>query len=467
MAENLDNMKNMDNKNDEYVKYWEIAKYKMIPHFAIWKEIINEGPRVITKGDGVYLWDVNNNKYIDGMSILWVVNVGHNRKEIIEAMYEQLNKISYVSLFGGYYHEKALELSELLTNILGMEAVFFSNSGSEAIETAIKLAKQYHYLKGNPNKYKIIGRWHSYHGVTYGALSLSGIRQNRIFFEPLVPGFLHFEVPYCYRCPFNSSYPECNLRCADDLERLIEYEGAKTIAAVVVEPVMSALGSVYAPDIKEYYNRIYKVCKENDILLIFDEVNNGFGRTGKLFAYEHTGIKPDMFVFGKGITSGYAPLGATVVSKEIAEIFKDWMFMHGYTFGGHPASAAAAIANINIIINEKLYENAHNMGFYLKERLEELREFDIVGDVRGIGLHYSIEYVSDKNTKKPISSKFWVAAKIEKELLKNGVYLARASVDRTYIAPPLIINKDQIDFIINALKKSIYKVQQEFFSLKK
>jgi diguanylate cyclase (GGDEF)-like protein len=216
---------------------------------------------------------------------------------------------------------------------------------------------------------------------------------------------------------------------------------------------MSALGSVYAPDIKEYYNRIYKVCKENDILLIFDEVNNGFGRTGKLFAYEHTGIRPDMFVFGKGITSGYAPLGATVVSKEIAEIFRDWMFMHGYTFEGHPASAAAAITNINIIVNEKLYENADNMGNYLRERLGEITEFDIVGDV--IGLHYSIEYVSDKNTKKPISSKFWVAAKIEKELLKNGVYSARASVDRTYIAPPLIINKDQIDFIINAIKKSI------------
>lgn len=174
-----------------------------------------------------------------------------------------------------------------------------------------------------------------------------------------------------------------------------------------------------------------------------------------------------MFVFGKGITSGYAPLGATVVSKKISEVFKDWMFMHGYTFGGHPASAAAAIANINIILNEKLYENAHNMGLYLKEKLQELMEFDIVGDVRGIGLHFSIEYVADKLTKKPISSKFWIAARIEKELLKNGVYLARASVDRTYIAPPLIINKEQIDFIVSALKKSIYKVQQEFFSFKK
>jgi len=445
--------------------YHEIASKRLIPHFALWKEIEKYGPRIISKGKGVYLWDIDGNQYIDAMSILWVVNVGHGREEIINAMYEQMQKINYVSLFGGYHHEKALELADLICSILPVSSVFFSNSGSEAIETAIKLSKQYHYVNGNPQKYKIVGRWHSYHGVTYGALSVSGIRQNRNFFEPLVPGFIHFDVPYCYRCPFNQKYPECNLRCADDFERLVENEGPKTIAAVIVEPVMSALGSVFAPDIKEYYRRIREVCDKYDIILIFDEVNNGFGRTGKFFAYEHTGVVPDMFVLGKGITSGYAPLGATAVNEKITSVFKEWMFVHGLTFGGHPISSAAAIENIKIIKNEKLYENADKMGHYLGERLKEMLEFDIVGDVRGIGLHWSIEYVDDKKTKKPIPSKFWVAAKVEKELLKNGVYLARASVDRTYIAPPLIINKDQIDFIIDKLKKSVYEVQKEYKSL--
>lgn len=445
-------------------KYYEVASHRLIPHFAIWKEIEKYGPRIITKGKDVYIWDIDGNKYIDAMSILWVVNVGHGRQEIIDSMYEQMKKINYVSLFGGYHHEKALILADLLCSILPVESVFFSNSGSEAIETAIKIARQYHYVTGNPQKYKIIGRWHSYHGVTYGALSVSGIRQNRNFFEPLIPGFCHFEVPYCYRCPFNQSYPGCNLRCADDFERLVENEGPKTIAAVILEPVMSALGSVFAPDIKEYYKRIRNICDKYDIILIFDEVNNGFGRTGKLFAYEHTQVKPDIFVLGKGLTSGYAPLGATAVTKKISDVFKDWMFVHGFTFGGHPISSTAAIENIKIIRNERLYENSEIMGQYLGKRLQELYEFDIVGDIRGIGLHWSIEYVDDKKTKKPISSKFWVAARVERELLKNGVYLARASVDRTYIAPPLIINKDQIDFIIEALKKSIYVVQKDYRS---
>jgi len=444
-------------------RYFSIASKRMIPHFALWKEIEKYGPKIITKGKGVYLWDIDGNKYIDAMSILWVVNVGHGREEIINAMKEQMDSINYVSLFGGYTHDKALELADLLCSILPVDSVFFSNSGSEAIETAIKLARQYHYIRGNPQKFKFVGRWQSYHGVTLGALSVSGIRQNRNFFEPLVPGFVHFEVPYCYRCPFNVVYPECNLRCADDFERLVENEGPKTIAAVIVEPVMSALGSVYAPDIKEYYKRIREVCDKYDILLIFDEVNNGFGRTGKMFAYEHTDVIPDMFVFGKGITSGYAPLGATAVNEKISQVFKDWMFVHGYTFGGHPISSVAAIENIKII--QKIYPNAEVMGKYIFERFQELYEFDIVGDIRGIGLHWSIEYVDDKKSKRPIPSKFWVASKIERELLKNGVYLARASVDRTYIAPPLIITKEEIDFILQALKKSIYAVQKEYKNL--
>lgn len=442
--------------------YKRIARDHFVPHFGMWSELAEEGPKLIVKGKGMKLWDIHGKEYIDGMSILWVVNVGHGREEIIEAMRQQAEKISYVSLFGGYAHEPALQLAEKLASILpgDLNHVFFAGSGSEAIETAVKIAKQYFHVIGEPKRYKIIARWESYHGVTYGALSVAGIRQNRNFFEPLVPGFLHFNPPYCYRCPYKLNPNTCSLQCVDELENLILAEGPKTIAAVVIEPVMSAIGSLVPP--KDYLKRVREICDKYGILLIFDEVNNGFGRTGRMFAMERWGVIPDMVTFGKGITSGYAPLSATVISDKVFEPFKKWMLMHGLTFGGHPVSTAAALKNIEIIERERLWENADKMGEYLGERLKELLEFDIVGDVRGIGFHWTVEYVANKETMERIPGKFWVAARIEKEMLKRGVYLARASVDRTYIAPPLIATKEDIDFIVDKLKESVAVIQDQF-----
>lgn len=450
----------MSDKGWEYYK--DVAVKHFIPHFGMWTELNEEGPRVLVKGEGMKVWDIHGKEYIDGMSILWVVNAGHGRREIIEAMYKQAQEISYVSLFGGYAHKPALELAERLASMLpgDLNHVFFSGSGSEAIETAVKLAKQYFSVTGEPKRYKVIARWESYHGVTYGALSVAGIRQNRNFFEPLVPGFLHFNPHYCFRCPYKLKPESCQLQCVDELENLILAEGPKTIAAVVIEPVMSAIGSLVPP--KDYLKRVREICDKYGILLIFDEVNNGFGRTGKMFALQHWGVIPDMITFGKGITSGYAPLSAVVVSDKVFEPFKKWMFVHGLTFGGHPVSTAAALKNIEIIEREKLPENAAKMGEYLGKRLRELMDLDIVGDVRGIGFHWTVEYVTDKKTYRRIPGKFWIAARIEKEMLKRGVYLARASVDKTYVAPPLIAQKEHIDRIVEALRDSIETVQKQF-----
>lgn len=438
-----------------------MAKSHLFPHFFFMKEMREHGPKVITKGDGVYIWDEHGNKYLDAMSILWVVNAGHGRKEIINAMKEQLEKIEFVSLFGGYANEPSVKLAKKLSDITpgDLSVTFFVSGGSEAIESAIKLARQYHQLNGQPGRYKILSRREAYHGTTFGALSVSGIYANSAAFEPLLPGYFHYFPPYCYRCEYCLSYPVCNLLCVDTIERMIEAEGPKTISAIVTETVQSTLGSIVPPP--DYFQKLRKLCDKYGILLIIDEVNNGFGRTGKMFAIERYGIVPDMMTFAKGITSGYAPLGAVIARQYIADKFSEWMFVHGITFGGHPASCAAALANIEIMEKEKLPDRSEEMGKYLLGKLNELRDLPLVGDVRGIGLHTTIEYVADKVTKKKIPTKQWIAGKVEGKMWEKGVYLCRASVDKTYIAPPLIIEREQIDEIVAALKESINEVAKE------
>lgn len=442
----------------------EMAKKHMFPHFFFMKEMHEKGPKIITKGDGVYIWDEKGNRYLDAMSILWVVNAGHGRKEIINAMKEQLEKIEFVSLFGGYTNEPAVRLAKKLALITpgDLSVTFFVSGGSEAIESALKLARQYHQLNGQPGRYKVLGRKEAYHGTTMGALSVSGIHANSAAFEPLLPGYFHYFPPYCYRCEFNLNYPSCNLYCVDAIERMIESLGPKTISAIVTETVQSTLGSIVPPP--DYFQKLRNICDKYGILLIVDEVNNGFGRTGKMFAIDRYGIVPDMMTFAKGMTSGYAPLGAVIAREKIAEKFSEWMFVHGITFGGHPVSCAAALANIDLLEREKLPERAEEMGKYLLSKLEELRELPLVGDIRGIGLHTTIEYVADKSTKKRIPTRQWVASKIESKMWEKGIYLCRASVDRTYIAPPLIIEKEHIDEIVKALKESIYEAAQELSS---
>lgn len=433
----------------------EIAKSDVLPHYAFVKEIREKGPKIIVKGKGAKIYDIDGKEYIDGLSILWTVTIGHGREEIIEAIKEQIEKISYASLFGGYFNEPAIKLADKLAKITPstLQTSFFISGGSEAVESAIKFARQYWAYKGLPNKKKIISRREAYHGVTYGALSATGLRIYRQPFEPLLPFFLHVSPPYCYRCDFNKNPETCNAECAKQIGDLISYEGAKTVAAIIMEPVMSAAGALVPP--KKYFEKVKEIAKENDVLIIADEVINAWGRCGDLFASNIFDLEPDIMVFGKGITSGYAPLGAIIVKKELFEVFIENMFVHGHTFGGHCLSTVAALKNIELIESEKLYLRAKEKGEKLGNLLKELQKHKRVGDVRGIGLHWAIEYVKNKETKERIPSNVRFAMRVEEAAYKRGLYLCRASVDKTYIAPPLVIEDKDLEKIVEILDESI------------
>lgn len=442
----------------------QAIKEHLWPHYAFQSEIREKGPKVLVKGDGAVLWDIEGREYIDGHSILWVVNVGHGRKEIIQAMAEQGENISYASLFGGYSNEPAGLLAKKLAEITpgDLWVSFLVSGGSEAVEAAVKIARQYQILKGFPQRFKIIARKESYHGATLGALSCTGLRVYRTSFEPLLPGFVHVPPPYCYRCEFDLEYPSCNIQCVKAIEEAIIWEGPKTVAAVIAEPVMSAAGALVPPP--EYFPRLREICDHYGVLLIIDEVLNAFGRTGKMFAIERYGIVPDIMTLAKALSGGYAPIGAAVTRKEIFEAFNDYMMMHGITFGGHPISCVAALKNIEIMERENLPQKGEEMGKELGKLLQPLKRHKMVGDIRGIGLHYALEYVLDKNTKARIPGDQRVAARVEELCWKKGLYLCRASVDKTYVAPPLVVTYDQLQRIVEILDQSISEVEREIFS---
>jgi adenosylmethionine-8-amino-7-oxononanoate aminotransferase len=436
-------------------------KDNLWPHYAFQKEIREKGPKVLVKGEGAILWDNMGKEYIDGHSILWVVNVGHGRKEIVDAMAEQGQKIAYASLFGGYSNEPAGVLARKLEKITpgDLSVAFLVSGGSEAVEVAIKIARQYQMLKGYPQRFKVIARKESYHGSTLGALSCTGLRIYRTGFEPLLPGFIHVSPPYCYRCEFNLEYPSCDVQCVKAIEEAIVWEGPKTVAAVIAEPVMSAAGALVPPP--EYFPRLRQICDHYGVLLIVDEVLNGFGRTGNMFAIERYGVVPDIMTLAKAMSGGYAPIGAAICRKEISDAFQDYMLMHGITFGGHPIACVAALKNIEVLQREGLPERGAQMGAELKKMLESLRKHQMVGDIRGIGLHYAIEYVMDKDTKARIPGNQKVAARVEELCWQKGLYLCRASVDKTYVAPPLIVTREQLQRIVEILDDSIGRVEKE------
>lgn len=445
--------------------YDNIKKESLQPtlwhHYTSMKEVVEKGSKVIVSGDGAIIRDFEGKEYIDGLSMLWVVNVGHNRREIVEAMKEQMDLIGYASLFGGYSNVPAMLAASKLKEIApeGLNRVFFVSGGSEAVETAIKMSRQYFQVKGQGGRYKIIARKEAYHGVTLGALSATGIRVYRQPFEPLVPGFHHVSAPYCYRCEFNKEPGSCNLECAEAIAQAIEWEGPKTVAAVILEPVMNALGAIIPPE--GYFRRVQEITRQYGVLLIIDEVVCAFGRLGAMFASEIFNIHPDMIVLAKGLTSGYAPLGAVLVKEELGQAFDDYMFIHGLTFGGHTLSTTATLKNIDVIQSEDLAQQSRVMGNYLIQGLQTLKKYRTVGDIRGMGLLTAIEYVADKNTRKKIPGNVRFAFRVEQLAWDRGLYLCRASVDKTYVAPPLVVSREQINKIIDILDESIGLAEKE------
>jgi adenosylmethionine-8-amino-7-oxononanoate aminotransferase len=413
----------------------------------------------IVRGEGARIFDVNGRSYLDGLAGLFVVQVGHGRRELAEAAYRQASELAYFPIWS-YAHAPAIELADRLAHYApgDLNKVFFTTGGGEAVETAWKLAKQYFKLVGKPMKHKVISRSIAYHGTPQGALSITGIPDAKKYFEPLVPGAHKVPNTNFYRAPEHGDDLEAFGRwAADQIEMAIEMEGPDTVACVFLEPVQNSGGCFPPPP--GYFQRVREICDRHDVLLVSDEVICAFGRQGTMFACDKFGYVPDIILCAKGLTSGYSPIGAVLVSDRIAEPF--WSgtdyFPHGYTFGGHPVSAAVAMANLDIFEREGI--NAHvlqNEGAF-RATLDKLRDLPIVGDVRGDGFFYGIELVKDKATKETFTaqeSEYLLRGFLSRALFENGLY-CRAD-DRgdpvVQLAPPLIVGQAEFDEIEQILR---------------
>lgn len=433
------------------------------------KEIETEGARVVVEADGWWLTDDRGRRLIDGFAGLWCVAVGHGRSEIADAVHHQMQTLEYFTTFHGQSHPRAIELAEKLCSMFpaecGLNHVMFSSGGSEANETNIKLVRLYWAMKGEERRNTIVARHHGYHGLTIATMTATGIMPMRWNFGPEAPGFAHIAAPYCYKCELGLSYPACKLACADQLDDLVKRMGAKTIAAFIAEPVIGAGGIIPPPD--DYFAHIREICDRYGIVLIVDEVVTGFGRTGTMFGFERYGVRPDVVTLAKGITSGYQPLGASVVSDEIYETISAGLpprmpISHGFTYAGHPTCCAAALANIDIIEREHLEANAAAVGAWLMERLRErIGPMASVGDIRGTGLMIGIELVADKETRRGFAMPHSACARVEAEAWERGLYVRAMGTEVIGIAPPLTIDRACADQIVEILAASIAAMEAD------
>lgn len=427
-------------------------------------------PTVLVRGEGSRVWDQDGNEYIDGLSGLFAVNVGYGRREIVEAISAQLNDIAYVSPFS-FPSLPLIDLSARLAAISPTgprSRVFLTTGGSDAVETALKIAKAYQRRRGFADRNKIIARRVSYHGTSMGALSVNGVTSIRNGFGPLVPGARHVPLPYRYRCDYCALHSGCRGVCVDEVERLIEFEGPETIAAIIMEPVQNSGGAIVSPP--GYLQHIRQICDHYGIVMIVDEVICGFGRVGDWFGSTAMGVSPDIITTAKAMTSGYAPLGAAIVRDTIADVFISDndadKFMHGITFGGHAASCAAALANLDIIEREHLLERSREMGAYLMRELEAaVGDHPNVGEVRGMGMFMAVELVRDRATRESLAEErlmVWLS-----DQLKQRGLICRAD-DRLepviQLAPPLILTREEADRCVRIVTEAVHALGRKLGS---
>lgn len=418
---------------------------------------------IIERGEGVWLWDVNGNRYMDGLSSLWNVNVGHGRRELADAAAEQMSRLAFNNSYTGFANPPSIQLAKRIVDLApgDLTAVFFTSGGGESNESAFKMARYYHAVRGKPEKFKIIARDDAYHGVTTSAMAATGMSIYWENFGPRTPGFFHALAPNPYR--LGDGDPEaCAQQALDSIEEIVEKEGADTVAAVIAEPIQGAGGVIIPPP--AYLRGLRELCDRHDLLFITDEVITGFGRTGRWFGMEHTGIQPDIMSFAKGVTSGYIQLGGIVISAKLRETLAaqpiSTRWMHAYTYSAHAAACAVALANIDLIEREGLVENAARMGERLAAGLRTIGELPIAGDARSFGLLGRVEVVADKQTKQPFEASQGVGNRIIAALRERGV-ITRNRNDVICIAPPLCINEEEMDFLLNALRGSIEQVTRE------
>ncbi len=418
-------------------------------------------PLIFSGGHGAILIDDQGREYLDGLSSLWNVNVGHGRRELAEAAFAQMTSLAYASSYVGFSNHPAIQLAARLVQLAypNMSGVYFTTAGAESNETAFKMARFYWKVRGRPDKVKVISRTHAYHGVTMAAMSATGLPAYHRMFAPLVPHFVQIPAPYPYRWPAGA---DCGLEAAQLLEHAILGEGPETVAAFIAEPVIGAGGVIIPP--ATYFPRVRAICDRYEVLFIADEVITGFGRTGRWFALEHWGTHPDIVTFAKGVTSAYLPLGGVIVSRPIhqaiADAPSDMRFMHAATYSGHPTCCAVGLANLDIVEREGLVARVAEVGKEFLAHLKTLEELPAVGDVRGLGLLGGVELVREKRTKEPALG---MGAKVLREARRRGLVTRIRSGsggpnpigDTICLAPPFVTTSAQIGQIVRILRESI------------
>jgi taurine-pyruvate aminotransferase len=446
--------KNETSKSQVWIeKDREYIWHHMTPYAA------SQNPMIVSRGEGPYVIDEDGNRYLDAMSGLWCVNLGYSQKELAEVAFEQMIEMPFYPL--SHSHKPAIQLGEKLNQWLnGKYRVFFSNSGSEANETAFKIARQFHSQNGEPSRWKIISRYRAYHGNSMGALAATGQFVRKYKYEPLAPGFIHVPAPDCYRIPTGQS-PEAY---AEYFDQVISWETPETVAAVILEPVITGGGIIVPPP--GYLKRVREICDKYGVLLIVDEVICGFGRSGKQFGHQNYDITPDIVTMAKGITSGYLPLSATAVRAELFDVFRDDSeyahFRHVNTFGGHPVSCAVAVRTLEIMEEQNLVQRSAELGARLKENLSVLADHPNVGDLRFFGMLAGIELVADKSTKEPAAPAF--VGKVIAECKRNGVIIGkngdtvRNLNNVLALAPQFILKDEELDLITETVIRSLNSV---------
>lgn len=412
-----------------------------------WSVQANSNPIHMTRAEGVWFWDGDDNRWLDFSSQLINLNLGHQHPKMLEAIKKQVDELCFAG--PSFATEPRGQLGKKLAEVTGLAKTFFTLGGAEANENAMKMAK---LVTGRE---KIITRYRSYHGATMGSMSASG-DPRRLPVEPGIPGIVRVFDPYCYRCPFGQKVETCHRECVSHIDEVIQMEGPSNIAAILVEGITGSNGLLIPPD--DYYPKLRSLCDKYGILLITDEVMSGFGRTGKYLATQHYGIRPDIVTCAKGLTSGYLPLGAVIVSDRVAQYFENNMLWGGLTYSGHPVCCAAAVANLNLYEEEKIFENVERQGRYLASRLEAMKnKYRCIGDVRSIGLFSVLEFVKDKSTKEPLAPFNGSSTEMTKLAahLKSKHLYAFSRFNMLWVCPPLIINEAELSQGLDVVEEGL------------
>ncbi len=443
---------------------WQaLSRDHHLPPFTDYKQLNEKGARIITKAEGVYIWDSEGNKILDAMAGLWCVNVGYGREELVQAATRQMRELPFYNLFFQTAHPPVVELAKAIADVApeGMNHVFFTGSGSEANDTVLRMVRHYWATKGQPQKKVVIGRWNGYHGSTLGSTALGGMKFMHEM-GGMLPDFAHIDEPYWYANGGELSPAEFGRRAALQLEEKILELGAENVAAFVAEPFQGAGGMIFPP--QSYWPEIQRICRQYDVLLCADEVIGGFGRTGEWFAHEHFGFQPDTLSIAKGLTSGYIPMGGLVLGKRIAEVLVEQggVFAHGLTYSGHPVAAAVAIANLKALRDEGVVTRVREeTGPYLQRCLREVfGDHPLVGEVQGAGFVAALQFAEDKATRKRFANENDLAWRCRTIGFEEGVII-RSTLGRMIMAPALVAGRAEIDELIDKTRIAVDRTARE------